>query len=421
MSNSMKNSTTTVINVVCAIVFLVFVFSYLYFYQADVLALAQHVWSSRQTHYDRTIGASLITFVLGLLTLGISAITDFPRRVQTLVYLPALMLLGVLTSAYPLADGSVHVSIGCVILAVLSLVCFAIFARSLSEYRAYESPLTGFSLLSQTSWANFSILAAMLVVTCCMGNNDGLLHRQLRMERLVSEGKFDDALKVNMDYRDADSSMTMLQVYCLASQGRLGEDLFKYPLCGGSKALLPTRDKSVRFRYTSAVGLWRLLGAAPGEEIKSARSYFLTLKRQGYAKPVVTDYDLVACLLDCDLDAFASGIRKVYDFRSDEEKKVEEKRIEKLRKAGEEDTLAAKGPVLLPQERLPKYYRQALVLYTRTHSQRVLTYTDNVVDADYDDYLKLERRHYDSVNEKEISVGSSFAGTYWYYYRKNKK
>ena len=47
--------------VMCAILFLCFSFLYLYEYQADVLAVAQHVLSDGQTHYNRTIGAVLIT------------------------------------------------------------------------------------------------------------------------------------------------------------------------------------------------------------------------------------------------------------------------------------------------------------------------------------------------------------------------
>ena len=48
-------------HVVCAVLFVLFTFCYLYFYQADVIAAAQHVFSGGQTRYDRLIGAVLIT------------------------------------------------------------------------------------------------------------------------------------------------------------------------------------------------------------------------------------------------------------------------------------------------------------------------------------------------------------------------
>ena len=53
--------------VTCAIVFLTFTFCYLFLYQAESLAYLQHTLSGGKTHYDRTIGAVIITFVLQLI------------------------------------------------------------------------------------------------------------------------------------------------------------------------------------------------------------------------------------------------------------------------------------------------------------------------------------------------------------------
>ena len=50
------NGTTTV-SVVCAIVFCLFSFLYLYAYQSDVMAVAQHQLSQGATSYNRFIGA----------------------------------------------------------------------------------------------------------------------------------------------------------------------------------------------------------------------------------------------------------------------------------------------------------------------------------------------------------------------------
>ena len=48
----------------CAIVFLTFSFVWLYCFQADVLAAAQHVLSKGLTSYKPLVGALLITLVL---------------------------------------------------------------------------------------------------------------------------------------------------------------------------------------------------------------------------------------------------------------------------------------------------------------------------------------------------------------------
>ena len=67
-----KNSSTVAIRLMCAIVFLTFSFVWLYCFQADVLAAAQHVLSKGLTSYKPFVGAVLITLVLQVLQLPLS-------------------------------------------------------------------------------------------------------------------------------------------------------------------------------------------------------------------------------------------------------------------------------------------------------------------------------------------------------------
>ena len=66
-NNPHKNSSTVGIRLMCAIVFLTFTFGFLYFFQADILAVAQHVLSGGLTHYNCLTGAVLLTLGLQLL------------------------------------------------------------------------------------------------------------------------------------------------------------------------------------------------------------------------------------------------------------------------------------------------------------------------------------------------------------------
>ena len=83
--------------VICAVVFCVFTFSFLYFYQADVLAMTQHVLSGGVSSYNRTVGVLLITLVLYLLQLLVYAISGLYKRAHALTYFPSLLALTVLT------------------------------------------------------------------------------------------------------------------------------------------------------------------------------------------------------------------------------------------------------------------------------------------------------------------------------------
>ena len=87
----------TLLQTACAIVFLLFVFVYLYFFQADLLSMVQHVLSGGATHYDRTIGTVIITAVLYLVHIGARRLGGLDRVCHALSYFPSLLLLAALT------------------------------------------------------------------------------------------------------------------------------------------------------------------------------------------------------------------------------------------------------------------------------------------------------------------------------------
>ena len=93
------------------------------------------------------------------------------------------------------------------------------------------------------------------------------------------------------------------------------------------------------------------------------------------------DYELCAYLIDKDLDRFARVRPKYY--------KIDEK--------------------------LPRYYREALVQYNHLRSNPCIIYHDAVMDTDYNDMQQLERRYGDK-RARQMAVFSQYEGTYWYYY-----
>ena len=428
MPSSRNKNSTAAITVACAIVFIAYVFCYLYFMQADVLALSQFAWSGGQTHYDAMIGAVLLTIVLFLIRIGVASVTRFPKRLHSLVYFPSLVLLGILTGGTMQSDGIVTVG-GKIWVAVVLLLLFAVAARQLGKYRPYESPLSSTSLFSQASWMNMGLLVLMFFLCQALGNTDRLTHNRLKMERYVSKGQYDKALLIANKSQETDSLMTMLRAFSLSKQGLLGEKLFSYALCGGSRALLPAFTKTEKLAFSSDAQLWKHLGAAPREAVKDTKVFLRQLQKQKKAKPSADDYLLTAYLLDRNLTDFALVVKQCYDMRTDEEKQLAADNIEKRRKMlakkiGEdaardsvrEVLLTPSGGIRKKMTDLPKHYREALVLYTHLHTHRVLTYHDSVIDADYEDFLRVCRAGYTSPEAKRAAMSDTYFGTYWYYY-----
>ena len=428
MTRNTQSSTTT-IRVVCAIVFLTFVFAYVYCYQSDVLALAQHVWSGGETHFDSMIGAVLITVVLYIIHIGVCTIVRLPHRAFALSFAPSLILLGVLSSATLQPDNSVSVLYAAIVACVLlALVGFAM--KLLSDYASCESKLHGgTSLLSLVAWYNYGLLATLFFVTFCMGNNDRYMHSVLKMEHNIMDGCYESALDVAK--KEGDASMTMLRAYALSRQNELGERLFEYPVSGGSHALFPLKGTTRTLLMPDSL-IWRNLGGYPREKIKEVKHFLRILQKQNMARPSVDDYMLTAYLLDKDLCGFAREIVKVYDFRTQQEKDdeladIEKKRRKLARMIGEQAAIdsipvprfvSPSGVKLKTLDELPKHYREALVLYTHSRSQRQLVYVNSAMETDYAEFQKIMRTKHKTKAEHDNALKTAYFGTYWWYYYK---
>ena len=424
-----NQGSTTTIRVVCAIVFLTFVFSYVYCYQSDVLALAQHVWSGGETHFDSMIGAVLITVVLYIIHLGVCTTVRLPHRAFALSFAPSLILLGVLSSATLQPDNSVSVLYAAIVACVfLVLIGFAM--KLLSDYAPCESKLHGgTSLLSLVAWYNYGLLATLFFVTFCMGNNDRYMHSVLKMEHNIMEGHYEPALDVAKN--EGDASMTMLRAFALSRQNELGERLFEYPVSGGSRALFPLKGTTRTMLMPDSL-VWRNLGGYPREEVKDVKYFLRILQKQNMARPSVDDYMLTAYLLDKDLCGFAREIVKVYDFRTQQEKDeeladIEKKRRKLARMIGEQaaidsikprEMISPSGIRLKTLEELPKHYREALILYTHSRSQRQLVYANSAMETDYAEFQKILRTKHKTKAEHDNALKSAYFGTYWWYYYK---
>jgi hypothetical protein len=94
------------------------------------------------------------------------------------------------------------------------------------------------------------------------------------------------------------------------------------------------------------------------------------------------DYELCGYLIDKQLDRFAAALPHYYN---------------------------------IGEQRLPRYYREALVLYNHLRSNPHIVYHNNVLDTDYRDMRELARR-YSDPKARQMAVFSNYEDTYWYYY-----
>ena len=379
-NRNLEDGSATVVRTVCAIVFLLFVAIYVFFYQEDTLALTQHILSGGATIYSRVIGGIIITIVLALLHFTTAKVMRTkPLCIYALSCFPSLYILAMLTdfdTSQPLSPWRWWAILMPLAAAVWWGVVY--FLGELLRYRCSDIRHEE-GYLARTLGCNIFILAAMMICVGLLSNSNDITHYRLRMERLLMHGEYAKALEVGKASDKTDASLTMLRVFALAHEGRLGDELFKYPVRGTSASIVPELSDG-KMLMLSPDSVYRMLGAIPRHG-QTTKNYLKAIVKSGQATKAAIEYQLCGMLIDKDLDGFVNLLMKTHKI---------------------DDTL-------------PLHYREALILYTHRRSSPKVVYRNTVMDTDYDDMQRLEAET-KSPGERRIQIYKQFSGTYWEYF-----
>ena len=373
-----KNGSTVTIRVMCAIVFVLFSFCWLFFFQSDVLMMAQHVLSNGLTHYNSLVGAILITLSLVILQLVVYASIRLKKRMHAFTYLPSMLALAMISSVTMQGDTGVEYGFSwwLVVLILILWLAFMLVARLAQEVEEDSS----YNFVSRPMWINMLIMSLMMICVAWIGNTNAVFPYRMKVERCLLEGDVDGALKVGKKSLESDGNLLMLRMFALARRNQLGEHLFEYPVTGSSAMMLPTDSLSSVVMYP-ADSLYRLFGARPASKMSPARYLELIMQRDTVQNMAAADYLLCGYLIDRQIDRFAHELTQYYAVN----------------------------------DSLPKHYREALTLYTHLRSHPVIVYHYPVMDEDYDNLQELEKQ-YPRQSERHVKVEEQYRGTYWYYY-----
>ena len=381
--NRVKYSQDTLTHVLCTFVFALFSFFYLYYYQADLMTIMQHVLSEGQTHYNHFVGAVLITIVLLLIQVGVVRLFQRMRLSWAFTFVPSALLLAMITDvrqSASAANGFIEFGWGGYVLP-LCLIMFFVVVWGLNTSGITEKYNLDFKNPTHKLWVNLTVILLLMLFVCGWGNSDRVLHDRLHVEQCLADNDVDEALRTLQLHSDADENLTMLTAYALSRKGQLPERLFEFPLKGGSASLMPN-GKNVGFGLLADTTFYVYLGNAYLQRM-STMHYLDYQRRHKRLNRRTIDYQLCAYLMDKKLDAFAHNITKYYEVND--------------------------------SVKLPKHYKEALILYTHLHSNPCIVYHDNVLDADFEDMQKLEKSIADA-RERQTALRDTYGNTYWYYY-----
>lgn len=391
-NNPQKNNSTIFLNVMCAIVFALFAWCYLFFFQADIIAVAQHVLSGGVTTYNRTVGALLITAVLMILQFVVYGFSHLRNAFHPVTYLPSVVVLAMITDINSDIDRMHSFIWWCMALSVSVFVSFlVVIVARLLQNKTLSSVE---NVTVHTVWKTLLIFICMFCGICAVANTDAVFHYRAKAESCLINGDYDGALRVGEKSLETDSCLTMVRVYALACKGELGEKLFSYPIQCSGNAIVPMPADSaqladgtastVRFQRYPLKRFYAKLGACPPYSLDALR-YLHLLEKRGKATSMVKDYVLAIHLINRNIDGFAKEFVKYY---------------------GNPDSLG---------NTIPRHYQEALTLYRHQRTAPIAQYHNEVLETDYQDFQKL-MRDYPLESERKLNAFKQYYGSYWYYY-----
>lgn len=364
--------------VACACAFCLFSFCYLLFYQTDVLVAGQHVLSGGKTHYVGWVGAVLITLTLFLMQRVVFMVTKLSKRAHFLTYFPSMLILTIITDVSSNIDlgfsfGGWYVAVPILLLLFIGAVWGA------RQMEPFEPEPASPGITSRTIWINLVAMVVMMVLTGIFSNGDEAFHQRMRMERLIAQGKYTQAIKVGRKSQVADPQITMLRAFAMSKKGLMGEHFFEYPFVREGKTLMH-----------DTIG---------NRTILLNDSILATVVKSSKAR---LDYKLIDMLIDRDIKGFAETVQKAY-----------------------------------PDSIMPKHYAEALAIYkkiapppppkveekdSKKGKKKKKKKVEEVVVEQAPDPMQLRLDEFLKLKEKKDKPGVAlklrreFGDTYWYYY-----
>lgn len=376
-----KTSSIRMIHRICDVLFVLFSFLYVYVMKSDVLALSQHLFSEGNTVYHPLVGAFILTLFSFVFQRVFNCFRSLKGKVYAISFIPSILFLIFITHLF-LPDVGYMTSLEWVIIFIL----ISIFGLLKCWFGLRAFLMNGVSNMYSLLAPNLFIFIILYTFMGLSGNTSDVHYYELQIQQFLLQDKYEKALEVGESSLKSTRKISCLRAYALAKKGEMGELLFEYPQYDGANGLLLTRSDSAVMLF-SPDSIYRFIGLYPNKK-QNIYQYLKSMVSKPYILqrcPQVRDYWLCALLLEKQLDEFVVELKRFY--------------------GNDKDSL----------DIMPKHYKEALFLYRHLRIHPIWVYKDEVMNANFNDFLDLQKQ-YKNRQEASNYERRSFGETYWWYY-----
>lgn len=364
------------IRILCAVLFAIFSFIYIYVFQGELLALMQDYLSKGMTQNNSLVTAFLLTVLLMLLQWFINRGSKLHGYWEALSYIPSCALLALLTDVN---DGTMLYSASKWLWGIP--ICTLLYIGVVWLNRMIVS-------IRKTSfcgilWPNMLSFSILFVLTAQVSNHAPAPHMELAAWNHLHDNNYEKILEIGRRSDDYNVELTALRNLAMAKSGQLGERLFHYPQPYGADGLIYNKHTKQSNTYGASEFYRHLGGNMPyGGEKGLAYCKRMSTKNDS---TIYRDLYLAALLLDKDLTSFAKETSQ-----------------------------------LTSSEHQPTHYQEAWLLYNEQHPTTPIEFVpDSTVVANFSAYRTLQREHKANAIVSENLCRRKFGNTFWCYYDYN--
>lgn len=364
------------IRILCAVLFAIFSFIYIYVFQGELLALMQDYLSKGMTQNNSLVTAFLLTVLLMLLQWFINRGSKLHGYWEALSYIPSCALLALLTDVN---DGTMLYSASKWLWGIP--ICTLLYIGVVWLNRMIVS-------IRKTSfcgilWPNMLSFSILFVLTAQVSNHAPAPHMELAAWNHLHDNNYEKILEIGRRSDDYNIELTALRNLAMAKSGQLGECLFHYPQPYGADGLIYNKHTKQSNTYGASEFYRHLGGNMPyGGEKGLAYCKRMSTKNDS---TIYRDLYLAALLLDKDLTSFAKETSQ-----------------------------------LTSSEHQPTHYQEAWLLYNEQHPTTPIEFVpDSTVAANFNAYRTLQREHKTNAIVSENLCRRKFGNTFWCYYDYN--
>ena len=377
--NSSYRKAAQNINILSGLLFSIFSFVYLYYFQGDVVQALHFSLSEGKTYYSYLIGAIIATLILLIIAKLIRDNIKFDVPYLSLSYFPSFLCLSLITDIdYSVYTGNEIMHKWIWLFPLLLLLWWGIkyglehFFDMLPEERLTKTHLF---------ISNLSILVLFAVVPILMSNTNINFHHELAVEKAIHDKKYKEALHVGYKSFETSRTLSALRAYAmsLSDEQGLGNQLFKFPQPYGADGLFFSADSKQVLRI-NADSLYQYLGEKPyiNESVKAYLDRLYATQKGTYK---VLDYYLSGLLLDKELDKFSAAVEECF----------------------------------FNEDSLPRYYQEALILQSKLSKVKPTFNLDTLLTNRFSKFEEEQSKHDKWIKQKNL-IRHKFGDTYWWYY-----